>query len=72
MVWIHGGSLIWGSGGYSEAGPQHLLDRATLVVTLNYRLGTLGFLGLATQEVPGNAGLRDQVRKNFFLAAFSA
>jgi carboxylesterase type B len=28
---------------------------------MNYRLGALGFLSLGTKEVPGNAGMKDQV-----------
>ena len=32
-----------------------------VLVTLNYRLGPLGFLSLGTEEVPGNAGMLDQV-----------
>lgn len=32
-----------------------------MVVTINYRLGALGFLALNTEEVPGNAGMKDQV-----------
>jgi carboxylesterase type B len=30
-------------------------------VTINYRLGALGYLSLGTKEVPGNAGMKDQV-----------
>jgi len=60
MVWIHGGALVTGSGTYQEHGPQHLLDKEVVVVTLNYRLGVLGFLCLGSDLVPGNAGLRDQ------------
>lgn len=32
-----------------------------VLVTLNYRLGVLGFLSLDTEEAPGNLGLWDQV-----------
>jgi len=60
MVWIHGGALVTGAGTYQEHGPQHLLDKEVVVVTMNYRLGVLGFLCLASDLVPGNAGLRDQ------------
>lgn len=30
-------------------------------MTFNYRLGALGFLAMNTKEVPGNAGMKDQV-----------
>merc|ERR1711962_411141 len=60
MVWIHGGALVIGSGTYQEHGPQHLLDKEVIVVTINYRLGVLGFLCLGSDLVAGNAGLRDQ------------
>ena len=60
MFWIHGGSLLYGSNGYQSQGPKHLMDKGMIVVTINYRLGPLGFLSLGTTEVPGNAGLWDQ------------
>ena len=41
-------------------GPQEFMDRNVVVVTINYRLGPLGFLSMGNEEVPGNAGLRDQ------------
>ena len=60
MVWIHGGSFIVGSNQPSSYGPSHFMDRDVIVVLVNYRLGPLGFLSLGTEDVPGNAGLRDQ------------
>lgn len=68
MVWIHGGGFTIGSGA------QGIYEGATLaahgdvvVVTLNYRLGILGFAPLATAtqgRIPatGNEGLLDQVQ----------
>jgi len=60
MFWIHGGHFEQGSG----AGP--LYDAAVLVnttevvvVTINYRLASLGWLYF--QEAPGNMGLKDQI-----------
>jgi para-nitrobenzyl esterase len=42
MVWIHGGALVTGlSDAYD---PTKLVDQDVVVVTLNYRLGFLGFL----------------------------
>jgi acetylcholinesterase len=44
MVWIHGGAWFSGSGGTRTYGPQYLLDKDIILVTINYRLGTLGTL----------------------------
>jgi carboxylesterase type B len=42
MVWIHCGGFFNGSGGTQMYGPQYLLDKDIVLVTINYRLGTLG------------------------------
>jgi para-nitrobenzyl esterase len=62
MVWIYGGSFVRGSS-TQEAydGARLARDGDVVVVTLNYRIGALGFLNL---ELPGwsaNNGLRDQL-----------
>lgn len=62
MVFIHGGFFIWGSGNPSIYGPEYLCTRNIVLVTINYRLGLLGFLSFKDSTVvPGNAGLKDQV-----------
>ena len=62
MVWIHGGSFTSGSGGLYVA--RELANRGNIVVvTLNYRLGALGFLAHPALGPPGdvgNYGLADQ------------
>jgi para-nitrobenzyl esterase len=64
MVWIHGGGLI--SGDASSYLPDRLVAQGVVVVTLDYRLGVLGFLAhpaLATgraDRASGNYGLLDQ------------
>lgn len=64
MVWLHGGSYTYGSGGEDATA---LAADGTVVVTLNYRLGLLGFLAHPelTEESPhhasGNYGLLDQI-----------
>jgi len=67
MVWLHGGALLYGSNRYADQGPQYLLDQGVVVVTVNYRLGPLGFLSLGSDLVPGNAGLRDQSMALFWV-----
>nr|ADR73026.1 putative acetylcholinesterase 1 [Laodelphax striatellus] len=61
MVWIHGGGFVFGSGSGSIYGPDFLIDHNIVLVTFNYRLGAFGFLNLRNKDVPGNAGLKDQV-----------
>ena len=62
MVWIHGGGFVNGSGDIYDA--RWLVARGdVIVVTLNYRLGALGFLAhpaLAADGDVGNYGLADQ------------
>ena len=62
MVWIHGGALVTGeSNDYDPAG---LVEDGVTVVTINYRLGALGFLAhpaLADANgQSGDYGLMDQ------------
>lgn len=62
MVWIHGGSFVAGSGGIYDS--RRLVSRGDIVVvTINYRLGALGFLAHPALGAPGavgNYGLADQ------------
>ena len=58
MVFIHGGALITGSGGQRNYGPQFILDYDVIMVSLNYRLGPLGFLSLDNDVMSGNIGFR--------------
>ena len=61
MVWIHGGAFIHGSGDNTIFGPDFLVRKDIVLVTINYRLGALGFLNLEHETSPGNQGLKDQV-----------
>ena len=44
MVWIHGGGFVFGDGTPEFYGPEWLLDFGVIMVSINYRLGALGFL----------------------------
>ena len=67
MVWIHGGGLSSGSGAESWYPGDTLADRGdVVVVTINYRVGALGWLHLAEFGGPefadsGNLGLLDVI-----------
>lgn len=61
MVFIHGGGFMFGDGNAVSYGPHYLVQHDVVLVTINYRLEVLGFLNLEIPEVPGNAGLKDQV-----------
>ncbi|MET8829903.1 carboxylesterase family protein [Streptomyces sp. NPDC004610] len=61
MVWVHGGGYLTGGGTL----PQHdggrlAADGDVVVVSVNYRLGALGFLALEGVS-DGNLGLYDQI-----------
>lgn len=59
FVHFHGGGFTYGSGTFFS--PERMLHLYQLVfVTVNYRLGPLGFLSTNDEVVPGNMGLKDQ------------
>lgn len=57
MVWIHGGGFAFGSGNSFLYGPDYLVAEGVVLVTINYRLGPLGFLSVGGYA-SGNAGLK--------------
>ncbi|EFQ24942.1 carboxylesterase [Colletotrichum graminicola M1.001] len=62
MFWMHGGALTSGSGSDPLFDGGNLASRGDVVlVTINYRLGTLGYLALDDGETNGNFGLADQI-----------
>lgn len=60
MIWFHGGGWVCGAGHSEYYGPKFLLDHNLILVTVNFRLGPLGFLSTEDLECPGNLGLKDQ------------
>jgi para-nitrobenzyl esterase len=68
MVWFHGGSQTVGSGNMPIYDGANLARRGdTVVVTVNHRLGALGYLSLThlagsgDHKASGNAGLLDMI-----------
>lgn len=60
LIFIHGGLFKSGSGDDFMYGPDFIIEKGTVLVTLNYRLGALGFLALDSKDISGNMGLKDQ------------
>ncbi|XP_040489350.1 carboxylesterase 3 isoform X2 [Ursus maritimus] len=60
MVWIHGGSLMSGAA-TSQDGSALAAYGDVVVVTVQYRLGFLGFLSTGDEHAPGNWGFLDVV-----------
>ena len=61
MLWIPGGYWVFGSNHYDLYGPMFFLDRDVILVDINHRLGTLGWMSLGIPEAPGNQGVLDAV-----------
>lgn len=62
LFYVPGGGYFFGSGhSESSVGPDYLLNNDIVLVSLNYRLGLLGFISTGTQAAPGNLGLKDIV-----------
>jgi len=58
MIWIHGGGFSRGSG--NDYASSKLIKEGVVLVSINYRLGSLGFLTFGNDLVSGNMGLKDQ------------
>ncbi|XP_067257892.1 neuroligin-2a isoform X4 [Chanodichthys erythropterus] len=61
MMFIHGGSYMEGTGNMFDASVLAAYGNV-IVVTMNYRLGVLGFLSTGDQSAKGNYGLLDQIQ----------
>ena len=66
MVWIHGGALVYGSGNVPLYDGTALARRGAVVVTVNYRMGALGFFSHPAidgnrVDATANYGLLDQI-----------
>ncbi|KAJ8673091.1 hypothetical protein QAD02_004352 [Eretmocerus hayati] len=59
LVWIHGGGFRRGAATQYEM--RNLVDKKAIVVSIQYRLGSLGFLSNNDKDLPGNNGLFDMM-----------
>lgn len=67
MVWIHGGAFIQGTGSTPFYDGTHFAEQGVVLVTVNYRLGRLGFFAHPALEAEhpgepqGNYGIMDNI-----------
>lgn len=67
LVWIFGGGFVSGHTSWPGENGEHLARKGVVVVSINYRVGPLGFLAHpelsaeSPQHVSGNYGLLDQI-----------
>ncbi|KAF2243597.1 alpha/beta-hydrolase [Trematosphaeria pertusa] len=62
MFWIHGGGFTGGSGADPLSDGGNLASKEDIVVVnINYRLSTLGFLAIPGTDIKGNYGIADQI-----------
>uniref|UniRef100_UPI0037E92D00 carboxylesterase 3 n=1 Tax=Semicossyphus pulcher TaxID=241346 RepID=UPI0037E92D00 len=60
IVWIHGGGLTMGAASQYDGGPLAAYENIVMV-TIQYRLGILGFLSTGDEHAQGNWGFLDQL-----------
>src|SRR5438552_3290616 len=67
MVWIHGGAFVFGSGAFPNFSGSSFTDKGVILVSINYRLGRLGFFAFPAlskehqEELKGNYAYLDQI-----------
>lgn len=67
MVWIYGGGYQWGSSSQAVYDGASLAKKGVVVVTVNYRVGVLGFLvhpqlaEESPEDLSGNYGILDNI-----------
>jgi para-nitrobenzyl esterase len=62
LLWLHGGGYESGNGTqFADDGSSFVDSHGLVVVTINYRLGALGFLAVDGEEHTGAFGLLDQI-----------
>ncbi|KFY31260.1 hypothetical protein V493_01268 [Pseudogymnoascus sp. VKM F-4281 (FW-2241)] len=62
LFWIHGGGFVTGSAADAGTDGGNLASREDIVVVqIQYRLNTLGFLAIPGTDITGNYGIADQI-----------
>ncbi len=67
LVWVHGGGYTSGNGNVPESVGERFAKEGIVFVSVNYRVGLLGFLNLPSHETSCNNGFLDLVAVLKFL-----
>ncbi|XP_065203566.1 juvenile hormone esterase-like [Planococcus citri] len=59
-VFIFGGKKLFGEPAPYKYGPQYIMDKPVILITVSYRLGPFGFLSTEDDSISGNFGLKDE------------
>lgn len=60
MFFIHGGAFTEGDGTNGFYGPDFMIEKDVVLITVNYRLGPWGFANFEEPGFTGNMGFKDQ------------
>ncbi|XP_026294244.1 esterase FE4-like [Frankliniella occidentalis] len=61
-VFIHGGKFQSGGASWEEFGPDNFIEQKDIVVvTIQYRVNSYGFVSLDSEEMPGNCAIKDAI-----------
>ncbi|KAK3925143.1 Esterase FE4 [Frankliniella fusca] len=58
---LHGGKFQTGDASPEEFGPDLFIEQDIVVVTIQFRLNSYGFVSLDSEEIPGNSGVKDAI-----------
>lgn len=59
MVYLTGNNIVSGTSDNFYNRPQQILEEDIVFVTVQFRVGFLGFLSTGTEDAPGNNGILD-------------
>ncbi|KAK3913254.1 Fatty acyl-CoA hydrolase precursor, medium chain [Frankliniella fusca] len=58
---VHGGKFQYGGASPEEYGPDRFVEQDVVVVTIQYRVNSYGFVSLDSEELPGNCAIKDAI-----------
>lgn len=60
-MYLHGAGSSGSKNAVPSTGPEYVMDRDFILVTINFRIGIFGLIATGTPDAPGNEAFKDQV-----------